>query len=234
MWVYEKTINETYLSVICCLELYTKINSKMSKVRRLRSSAEEKEEVPQEDPLMLLAGATISLDDNARANRLLKAQASSKEKVIENAKQLNHVLSFQNLKIHFLEPEYGNGFYRAVAFCIERLPPPYNMVYPVKVLRHKVAEYMIGHQAKFIKKFKTEESLRRYCEAVATTRLYASTETEMSAMAHALQIKIELYYEMKLATTGFLIEEHGEAYSQSIKLTYIDKLKEFLPIVETL
>jgi hypothetical protein len=62
--------------------------------------------------------------------------------------------------------------------------------------------------------------------------MYASTGTELLAMANALQIKIESYSAFKLAPDGFLIEEHGEGYSHVIKVAFVDKSQEFLPIVK--
>jgi len=195
-----------------------------SKTRKLNSSSadsklEDIEEVP---------GATVSLEELNPKEFI----SPSKAQRVENAKQLSHVLSLKKLRIVLLQPDYGNCFYAAVAYCIERLPPPFNISYPVKVLRHKVAEYMLGHPSKFIKAFKTEETLKKYCQTIATTRMYASTGTELFAMANALQIKIESYSAFKLAPDGFLIEEHGEVYSHVIKIAFVEKSQEFLPIIE--
>ena len=107
------------------------------------------------------------------------------------------------------------------------------MWYPINVLRYKTAQYMIGHKSRFVKKMLREDQFSGYCHRVATTQMQAPSTPEAFALANALQVKIQIYLWFKDAKEHFLVNEHGELYSQVIKLAYInDSLQEFQPIVD--
>ena len=97
----------------------------------------------------LSPGCEFSLDDPEPVKQLASA---SMIKRLENAQELNDALMKKQLSIQFLEQDFGNCFYSAISYALSHLPSPFNISYPVKVLRHKTSEYMIGHKLEFVKK----------------------------------------------------------------------------------
>ena len=139
----------------------------------------------------------------------------------------------KELTIKFLDQDISDSLYTSVSYAISMLPSPYNVHYTVQVLRHKTSEYMLGHSPKFIRKFKSQDMLKKYCNILSQTRMEGSPYPEVLALANALQVKIQIYYALKLSPDGFIFDEYGEVYSNVIRIAYLQYSKEFLPILAT-
>ena len=146
------------------------------------------------------------------------------------SQELIAALAAKNLMVHYVEGQYCDSLYSSVAFAISQFPPPFNVSYPVQVLRHKTSQYILANPGKFIKNLGTVEMLRKYCDCVATT-MNGTSETEALALAYALQIKIQVHHRLRLSVDGFIIEEHGDSYCDIIKLAYLPLSKEFVPLM---
>jgi hypothetical protein len=180
--------------------------------------------------------APYLLDDQSRVDNIESYGSSEKQlNIRRNSKEtenLMEALLLKQMSIHILETDSGNSLYYAVSYALTLLPSPFNMWYPINVLRFKTAQYMIGHKSRFVKKMLKEDQFSGYCHRVATTQMQASSIPEAFALANALQVKIQIYLWFKDAKEHFLVDEHGELYSQVIKLAYINSLQEFHPIVD--
>ena len=181
--------------------------------------------------------APYLLDDQSRLDNIESYGCSSEKQlnIRRNSKELENLkgaLLLNKMSIHILETDSGNSLYYAVSYALTLLPSPFNMWYPINVLRYKTAQYMIGHKSRFVKKMLMEDQFIGYCHRVATTQMQASSTPEAFALANALQVKIQIYLWFKDAKEHFLVDEHGELYAQVIKLAYINSLQEFQPIVD--
>jgi hypothetical protein len=174
----------------------------------------------------------LSFDDDVEeAQHDCSSDTLKLRKLQGSFEKLQNKLLSKKLSIKYIDLDFCDSLFASVSFGISLLPAPFNIVYPIKLLRHKTSQYMIGHKDKFVKKYIQKEIFDQYCHCIATTNASASSFPEALALANALQIKINIFYELRVAPDGFIIEEHGELYSESINIVYTIEDKVFLPVV---